>query len=164
MDVSQIEEGKAAGAPVDQRRMLTIVYPVSREEFDWALAHRYLVSTTAEQRAEWGLPQYGDLPVLTPGEVLRVAFADPNDPVHEKFDPSMAPDEGWDPNDPSMPTDERLAQYADEERRVEALITVRTRSAVKAEDLSPEERAPGAEDSAQPAAAAQPSEPVPAAT
>ena len=154
MDISRITED-GTGAPVDQRRMLTIVYPVSRAEFDWALENRFLVATTPEQREAWDLPKRDNIPVLTPSEVLRVAFADPEDPVHEKLDPSMSPDESWDPNDPSMPDDDRLAEYAQEERRVESIVTVRTRSGAGPADLSTEDRAPGADDEvAQPDAAA----------
>ncbi len=139
-----MEFARIEGQP-EESRMLTIVYPLSLEEHRWALDQGYLVGTTAEQRDAWGLPQFDGLPVLTPAEVLSVAFADPDDPVHEKFDPEMSPDEGWSSDDPSLPSAGRLAEYAEEERRVEALITIRHRGPVDPADLGPDDRAPGAE-------------------
>ncbi len=159
MEVERIEDGQP-----EEARMLTIVYPDSREQFDWALAQGYLVGTTPEQREAWALPQHDGLPVLTPDEVLRVAFADPDDPVHEKFDPEMSPDEGWSPDDPSLPSAARLAEYAEEEQRVEALITIRHRGPVDPADLGPADRAPGAEAGAQAGAEASGAGPAAAAS
>ena len=122
--------------PAD-RQMLTLMYPSSREEFMWGLRHGYLVAVTPEQRVEWDLRQYGDLPVLTPQEVLEVAFAEPGDAIHERFDVNMEPDDSWDPHDPSLPNAERMQEYLEEEQRVDALISVRVRTGVRPEDAPP---------------------------
>ena len=137
MDVTEYTDGRPGTGQDDdlRQRMLTLVNPQTKEEFEWALANKFLVATSPCQRAEWGLDQYEDLPVMSPTEVLQVAFGDGNDPVHERLDPSMEPDDTWDPSDPSVPSPERLAEYAEEERRLDALITVRARSV----DLPPRE-------------------------
>ena len=129
------------GTPAD-RQLLTIMYPSTREEFFWGLKHGYLVAVSPEQRADWKLTQYGELPVLTPQEVLEVAFADPGAAVHEKFDANMEADDTWDPSDPSLPSEDQLQQYLEEEQRVDALISVRVRTGVRPEDAPPPSPAP----------------------
>lgn len=130
MDVTEYSDGRPGTGQDDdlRQRMLTLVNSRTKEEFEWALANKFLVATSPRQRAEWGLDQYEDLPVMSPTEVLQVAFGDGNDPVHERLDPSMEPDDTWDPSDPSVPSPERLAEYAEEERRLDALITIRART------------------------------------
>ena len=139
MQVAQFQDQR----PLDERNegpdrhMVTVLYPTTREEFLWGLQQGYLVALTPAQRDAWELAQYEDLPVLSPGEVLAVAFADPNHPVQEKLDPSMELDDTWDPIDPSAPSPQRAQQYLEEEQRVDALISVRVRPDVTIDNAPP---------------------------
>ena len=138
------------------RQLLTVMCPTTREEFLWALRQGYVVAMSTAQRAEWDLSEHDDLPVLTPQEFLDVAFADPGSPVQERLDPSMEPDETWDPNDPSLPSEERMQAYLDEERRLDAVVSVRVTAGVRQEDAPPPSPSPQSEptDEAPPAAQA----------
>ena len=74
-----------------KQRVVIVMYPSTFEEFQEAVAAGYQVSTTPEQRAEWGLVAADQLPSLDPEEAIELLFAEPGDPILDAYDPEMEP-------------------------------------------------------------------------
>ena len=72
--------------------LVSICFPESFEEWREAVAAGYHVATTPEQRAEWGLPEVGELPVLSREDLLEMMFLTPGTPEAEFFDPTSQPE------------------------------------------------------------------------
>lgn len=69
-----------------ESRMVTVLFPATREEYDQGMASGYQVATTDRQRREWGLEPTEDLPLLTPERFMSLLFAEPGDPALDEFD------------------------------------------------------------------------------
>lgn len=73
------------------QRVVIVMYPTTFEEFQEAVAAGYQVSTTPEQRVQWGLSPADQLPVLDPDQAIELLFAEPGDPILDTFDTEMSP-------------------------------------------------------------------------
>ncbi len=109
--------------PADGRSLI-VACPETLDEFNVAYEIGYVVSTTAEQREQWGLDPFDRVPVLPTEDALRVLFAGEDDPILEEFDPALEPDPMWTPDDPSAPDVDRVAALH-AERQLDARLTVR---------------------------------------
>lgn len=108
-----------------EQRMVTLVYPLTFEEFRQYFDQGYQCATTREQRIEWSLEPLDDLRVLSQEEALRVLFAEPGDPILDEFDDECSPDPNWELTEANAPDAEAMRRIAAAERRVETTVTVR---------------------------------------
>ncbi len=118
------ENGSGVGRDLE-KRIVSVAYPMSLEEFREYYDQGYQVATTAEQRAAWGLEPHESLSVLSHEQALRVLFAEPGDPILDEIDDECYVDENWQLGEHNAPDPEGLARLAAEERRLDTVLTVR---------------------------------------
>ena len=70
-------------------RLMAIVYPNSREEWEEAMRKGHMVATTVEQRRAWKLALHDYLPPLSREEILGLMALHPDDTTHDRYDPEM---------------------------------------------------------------------------
>ena len=120
-----VDENPSTGVADIEQRMVTLVYPLTFEEFRQYFDQGYQCATTREQRIEWSLEPVDDLRVLSQEEALRVLFAEPGDPILDEFDDECSPDPNWELTEANAPDADAMGRIAAAERRVETTITVR---------------------------------------
>ena len=118
------ENGSGVGRDLE-RRVVSVAYPMTLEEFREYYEQGYQVATTAEQRAAWGLESHDSLSVMSHEQALRVLFAEPGDPILDELDDECHVDENWRLGDHNAPDPEGLARLAAQERRLDTVVTVR---------------------------------------
>lgn len=119
------ENGSGVGADLE-KRIVSVAYPLTLEEFREYYEQGYQVATTAEQRAAWGLEPVDDLSVLSHEQALRVLFAEPGDPILDELDDECHVDENWELGEDNAPDAGAIARMvAERERRLDAVLTVR---------------------------------------
>ena len=74
-----------------EHRLISVVFPLTREEYDAAMASAYQVATTEQQRRDWGLPPTPDLPEMSTEQAMKLLFAQPGDPALDEFDTELGP-------------------------------------------------------------------------
>ncbi|MYH32139.1 MAG: hypothetical protein F4137_25580 [Acidobacteria bacterium] len=118
------ENGSGVGADLE-KRIVSVAYPLTLDEFREYYNQGYQVATTAEQRAEWGLDPVEDLSVLSHEQALRVLFAEPGDPILDEVDDECYVDDNWELGEDNAPDPEGIARIASRERRLDTVLTVR---------------------------------------
>ena len=68
------------------KRLVSVMFPQTFEEYRDALEAGYQVATTQDQRKAWGLQPFGHLPVISPQEAIALLFAEPSDPFLAPYD------------------------------------------------------------------------------
>lgn len=121
-----MSQENGSGSVVDlEKRVVSVAYPLTLEEFRQYYEQGYQVAATAEQRAEWGLEPVENLSVLSHEQALRVLFAEPGDPILDELDDECYTDENWELTEGNAPDPEGIARLAARERRLDTVLTVR---------------------------------------